>query len=419
MLRHQETLDDFSFSLNNLSFHKKLRLNIIHFNDKLISENKRHFALCIRNYRKEENLTLERRKSMVHLSYEQECRLIERYLSAFDVPQEDAAMIGKVIAHSDFTGVYSHGLSRFVIYLQQYREGAINAHPEIRKVSDNGAAVAFDCDNASGIVSVNRVYDEVLERARKYGVAAGVGRRGANINCGGYYGFRMAEDNVIGIVMSNTYPCMAPFGGAERLIGTNPIIMGCPSADGKPIVLDISTSFVAIGKVFAYRRENKTMPLGWANDINGVPTTDPHAAYCVTPAGEHKGYGLAIFVELFSAILSGACVSAETPFVEEMKPENTGFSVILLDISHFIDVDEFKRRATEFSGEITNSRKAEGVEEIFMPGEIEYRNMEKYKRSGLDFSDALCAELETLGHEIGALPSDQSFADFCAALNVE
>ncbi len=86
-----------------------------------------------------------------------------------------------------------------------------------------------------------------------YGVAAGVGRNSANIGCGGYYGHRMADDNVIGIVMSNTYPCQAPFGGADRLIGTNPIIMGCPTTNpNRPIVIDISTSGVAIGKVQAY-----------------------------------------------------------------------------------------------------------------------------------------------------------------------
>ena len=262
---------------------------------------------------------------------------------------------------------------------------------------------------------MNSVYDAVLERARKYGVAAGVARNSANIGCGGYYGHRMAEDNVIGIVVSNTYPCQAPFGGADRLIGTNPIIMGCPTTNpNRPIVIDISTSGVAIGKVQAYRRENKVMPPDWANDYDGNPTTDPHTAYCVRPMGGHKGYGLAVFVDMFGGVLSNALTSPEIPFVEDMRPEETGFAVILLDIAHFIDVERFKEHASLYADLIKNSRTATGVKEIFMPGEIEARLIEERKVTGLDFSDALEAELAGLARQSGILGEEGKLADLLA-----
>ena len=195
---------------------------------------------------------------MIHLSFEQEKTLIKNLLLANNVPEDDAVSLAAVVTHSDFTGTYSHGLSRLCIYLRQYIAGALIAQPEWKVIKDEGAAISYDCGGGSGIVAVNTVYDEVLKRARKYGVAAGTGSHSANIGCGGYYGHRMAEDNVIGIVMSNTYPCQAPFLGADRLIGTNPIIMGAPTSNPeRPIVIDISTSGVAIGKVQAYRRENK------------------------------------------------------------------------------------------------------------------------------------------------------------------
>ena len=191
---------------------------------------------------------------MIHLSFEQENTLIKNLLLANDVPEKDAISLAAVVTHSDFTGTYSHGLSRLCIYLRQYMAGALVAQPEWKIVKDEGAAISFDCGGGSGIVAVNTVYDEVLKRARKYGVAAGTGRHSANIGCGGYYGHRMAEDNVIGIVMSNTYPCQAPYLGADRLIGTNPIIMGAPTSNPeRPIVIDISTSGVAIG--------NQTVPV--------------------------------------------------------------------------------------------------------------------------------------------------------------
>ncbi|MBQ4016567.1 MAG: Ldh family oxidoreductase, partial [Oscillospiraceae bacterium] len=209
---------------------------------------------------------------------------------------------------------------------------------------------------------------------------------------------------VIGIVVSNTYPCMAPYGGADRLIGTNPIIMGCPTTDpNRPIVIDISTSGVAIGKVQAYRRENKEMPPDWANDYDGSPTTDPHVAYCVRPMGGHKGYGLAVFVDMFGGVLSDALTSPEIPFVEDMQPEKTGFAVILLDIAHFIDVERFKEHASLYASLLKNSRTATGVKEIFMPGEIEARLIEERKVSGNDYSDALEEELTDLARQSGAI----------------
>ena len=312
---------------------------------------------------------------MIHLSFEQEKKLIRGLCAALNVEEIDAHYLSEVVTHSDFTGTYSHGLSRLCIYLRQYMANALIPQPDFKLASDKDGALVFDCGGGSGIAAVNRVYDEVLKRAKKYGVAAGVGRNSANIGCGAYYGHRMAEDNMIGIVVSNTYPC---------------------------------------GKVQAYRRENKEMPEGWANDYDGNPTTDPNVAYCVRPMGGHKGYGLAVFVDMFGGVLSDALTSPEIPFVEDMRPEETGFAVILLDIEHFINVERFKEHASLYASLIKNSRTATGVKEIFMPGEIEARLLEERKVTGVDFSDALEAELTELGKKCGALGPDGTLADLLA-----
>ena len=153
---------------------------------------------------------------------------------------------------------------------------------------------------------------------------------------------------------------------------------------------------------------------GWANDYDGNPTTDPHKAYCVRPMGDHKGYGLAVFVDMFGGVLADALTSAEIPFVEDMEPEKTGFAVVLLDIAHFLDVDRFKEHASQYASMLKNSRTATGVKEIFMPGEIEARLLEERKVSGVDFSDALVAELEDLGRQCGALGEGGKLEDLLA-----
>ncbi|NCB50597.1 MAG: Ldh family oxidoreductase [Clostridia bacterium] len=260
------------------------------------------------------------------------------------------------------------------------------------------------------------VYDEVLKRARKYGVSIGTGMHASNINCGSFYAWRMAEDNVVGIVMSNTFPAMSPYGSADRLLGTNPIIMGCPAGEEYPMVLDISTSNVAMGKVMAYRREGKPLPLGWANDINGVPTTDAAKAYSAVPITTYKGSGLAIFVDVFGALLSNACYGSDIKSVAAMVPENTGFAVILVDIEKFMPIDVFKQSADRYIRMMKGSRKAEGFDEIFMPGEIEYRKKAENIKTGLSITDTLCDDLFDLGIAIGALNPGQSFEGFVSSL---
>lgn len=350
------------------------------------------------------------------ISFEQERRLVNAFLLACGVPAEHAETIADVIAHSDFTGVYSHGLSRFPMYVRQYQAGALNARPDIRIVKDGSATIAFDCDHGSGIIGVNTVYDAVKTRAERYGAAVGTGMHAANINCGSYYGWRAAKDNLLAVIMSNTYPCMAPYGGADRLIGTNPIIMACPAGNEYPLVLDISTSTVAMGKITAYGREGKPIPPGWANDSNGVPTTNAAQAYCVLPIAAHKGFGLAVFVDVFGALLADACFGTEIDPVSELKPENTGFAVMLVDIKKFMPLAHFKSRADEYIHMIKDSRKAEGVNEIFLPGEIEFRKKEENMRTGITISDTLCAELLELGRAIGVIPGGVSFEDYLAAL---
>lgn len=353
---------------------------------------------------------------MAKISYEEERRLTKALLHACGMSEEDADIAGDVVTHSDFTGVYSHGMSRLALYLKLFGTGAYNPKPNVKVLKDEGSVLHLDCDNALGVVTINKAFDALLPKARQYGIAICTGRRSSNIGCASYYGWRAAKNDVICLVCCNTYLSMAPYGGADRLLGTNPIVVGVPTDSEYPVVMDISTSGVAFGKIQAYAREGKQLPEGWANDFDGKPTTDSKAAYTVLPIAAHKGYGLAVMVDVVSAVLSGASYGTGIGAPEKLEPENTGFCMIMIDPSKFMPIDEFKKRADDYVRVMKGSRPAEGCKEIFMPGEIEFKKFKENKESGMEVSEALAQELCGLAVKLGVLPEGGTFEELVASV---
>ena len=347
----------------------------------------------------------------MHITYDEELSLVKGILTAADFPEEDAALIAKVISHSDFTGVYSHGLSRLTRYMRQIDAGSLNPRPNFRKVLDTGAVMVFDGDNGSGIASLCKAYDQTLERAKQFGIAMSTGRHNANIGCGSYYGWRAAADNMVAIICCNTYAFTSPFGGADRLIGTNPIVVGVPAGQEYPMVLDMSTTNVAMGKIQAAEREGQAIPAEWAKDYDGNPTTDPSKAFSLSPIAGHKGYGLAVMVDVLSTMFSGACFGTEIGLFSKLEKENTGFCLIMIDPSRFMPLEEFKAEVDRYARMMKDSRKAPGAKEIFLPGEIEYRKMETMKKTGFEVSEKLAAELTELSVKLGAVEAGGDFTD--------
>ena len=343
------------------------------------------------------------------ITYQEEKLLVCGILTAAGFRIDDASVIADVITHSDFTGVASHGLSRLTRYLRQIRAGSLDPKAECRKVLDSGAVMVFDVANGSGIAAVNRAYDELKDRTREYGIAMACGRHSANIGCGSYYGWKAASDGLVMLLTCNTYAFTSPYGGADRLIGTNPIIFAAPTGEAFPIVMDISTTCVAMGKIQAAEREGQCIPAEWAKDREGNPTTDPAAAYSLSPIAAHKGYGLAVMVDVLSTMFSGACFGTDIGLFSNLEKENTGFSLILIDPAKFMPAEKFRNETDRYAGMMKNSRKAPGTKEIFLPGEIEFRTFERMKESGLNVSEALERELTELAVSLENVPAGIDF----------
>lgn len=350
------------------------------------------------------------------LTYAQEKKLCEALLTARGMNAADAAVLADSVSYSDFTGIYSHGLSRFANYLDRFDNGAYNLNANISAVNDSGSTVGFDCDHGCGVIAVDRIYALMKDRAKEYGIVIATGANASNIGCGAFYARKAAKDGLIMLLCCNTTRCVAPFGGAANLLGTNPIIVAAPSGEEKPLILDISTSNVAFGKVQAFAREGKELPAGWALDAMGRPTTDAKAAKTVLPIAGPKGYGLAIMVEMFSALLAGACYGEKVGFASKGQHENTGFSLILIDPARFMPIDDFRRNVDEYIRSIKGSTKAENVNEIFMPGELEMRRYERSLEEGYEVSEPLQKELLGYAVRFGIADGEDSFSTLISRL---
>jgi L-2-hydroxycarboxylate dehydrogenase (NAD+) len=350
------------------------------------------------------------------ISYKQEQLLCHKLLTASGMNDKDAEILADSIAHSDFTGIYSHGLSRFSNYLKRFANGAMKANANLTVTNDTGSTVSFDCDNGSGVVQMAKVYKQMAVRAKQYGIVIATGRKASNIGCGSFFANMAVNDDLIGMFCCNTVRCVAPFGGADRVLGTNPIVVGAPAKEELPLILDISTTITAMGKIQAAAREGKPIPEGWALDEEGNPTTDAKKAKTVVPIAGPKGYGLAVMVEMFSALLAQAAYGEGIGFPNKGEAENTGFAMILIDVAKFMPADQFKSSVDAYIRNIKASRKAKGVNEILMPGELEFKRYEQYLKTGYEVSEALGAELAGYGEKFGLIPEGAGFDALVASL---
>ena len=345
------------------------------------------------------------------IGYEQELRLCKALLTGRSMNEADAEILAASVAYSDFSGIYSHGLSRFANYLDRFDNGAYNLNADIRAVSDLGSTVTYDCDDGCGVIAVHHVYEKMKARVKEHGIVIATGKRASNIGCGAFFGRKAAEDDLVMLLCCNTTRCVAPFGGADSVLGTNPIIAAAPAKEELPLVLDISTTNVAFGKVQAYAREGKELPAGWALDAAGRPTTDARAARTVLPIAGPKGYGMAVMIEMFSALLACAGYGSDVGFASKGQHENTGFALILIDPARFRPIDEFKAGVDGYIRSIKAGTKAEGVKEIFLPGEIEMRKFDQFMQIGYEVTEALQKELMEYAVRFRIAPEGSGFGE--------
>ena len=324
--------------------------------------------------------------------------LVARLAFAMGVRSDDAALFAEALVDADLHGVSTHGVSRLDIYFRRIQAGLIDPKAILAVDRRAGSVIALDAGNGPGQVQARRALDLLIPLARQNGVAAATLRNSQHFGALSWYSNYAAAQGLVLLAMTNCEPAMSPEGGYEAFFGTNPIAASFPTGKGFPVKIDLSTSIVARGNIIAAQKNGQPIPAGWALDRDGNPTTDASEALLgtvLTMAG-HKGYALALLVELFSGVLSGSAIG---PGVGSMyknldRKQDVGHFFCLFDVRAFLDYSEYLRRIDETIDRIKASRKRPGVEEILVPGERSARKARANTLQGIPVSPETLAELE-------------------------
>lgn len=330
--------------------------------------------------------------------------LVTNIFTACAMDAADALLLAETLVYADLSGIHSHGVLRVPEYVKKLTEGGVDPQGQPHVVQDSGACFVVDGGNSMGQIGAHFAMRTVLQRAQSTGLAAAA-IRGSN-HCGAmaYFASMALPQDMIGIATTNALPTMAPWGGAERILGINPLAIAIPAATELPIVYDAAFSGSSHGKIRIYQQKGLTLPEGWALDANGTPTTDPAIAIdgLLAPIGGFKGTGLALIMGILSSMLSGAAYGAELGSLEEgPKPGQDGHFVAAIRIAAFEDSKQFKTRVDAAIRQIHTCRRAPGVDRIYTPGEPEAVSRQRYHREGIPLNAVTLAELRQTAHTLG------------------
>ena len=288
-----------------------------------------------------------------------------------------AEILAECLVTADEYGVTSHGTAVLGAHIDRIKRGGYNLNPDLKVIKETAAFAIVDGDNAIGPVSAMFCLDYALRKCRESGVFTVFARNNNTFGPAFYYSLKAAEQGCIAFVCSNSPAQMAPVGGVEKMLGTNPLAAVIPVPDGEPIIIDMATSAVAKSKFKEYKNEGKPLPEGWALDKDGNPTTDPDEAMrgLVLPMSGFKGYALSMLIDVIAGALSGASTLDRVGrfYSDDGACMDVGFYMTVIDPTVVLG-DEYNSEIKEYVERLRNSRSAEG-KKIVLPGDdrINYR----------------------------------------------
>lgn len=343
-------------------------------------------------------------------------------LATFGVPEDQAAIAADVLDYSDSHGIDSHGVARLITYVDMLDHERINPRPTVTIVRETASTATVDGDNGLGLVVGPQANQIAMDKAAEAGSGWVSVCNTNHYGAAGWYIVEAVNRGLIGWSMTNTTKLVAPLWGAERMLGTNPIAIGFP-ADPDPIIIDLATCAAAYGKIEIANRVAEPIPDGWAIDQTGVETNAPEKMIeggALLPLGSrrehggHKGYALAIGVDLLCGVLSGANWGPFCPpfALRQHIPERSvgkgiGHFFGAMDIAGFIDPDEFRRQTRDYIETMRATRPAPGTDGPLIPGDPEREAFGERRRDGVPVVMRVVEDLRDVSRRRGVpLPQE-------------
>ncbi len=313
--------------------------------------------------------------------------------------EADAEGIADHLVLANLRGVDSHGVARIPFYLDGIKSGEVNVKPKITTLTDSGSIALIDGDYCLGQVAGKAATELAIKKASIYGIGAVGVKRTSHVGMLAYYGIMIANMRMNGLVVTNSPPFMAAWGGKRPVFGTNPLCISFPYGKADQIVLDMATSETAAFRIRSAAEKGESIPESWALDKEGNPTKDPRAALegALLPFGGYKGYGLAVAIELLSSIIIGADWSSK---VKMSFYTQGGFFVRALDIAHFRDYEGYLQDLEIVVHDIKTSGNQKSNNELFLPGEKESRLLKERTKSGIPIDNKLKDDLIRVSTEL-------------------
>ncbi|MCE5265841.1 MAG: Ldh family oxidoreductase [Deltaproteobacteria bacterium] len=329
-----------------------------------------------------------------------------RVLKGLHAADDEAAVVADALIQAELRGIDTHGVHLLTLLPERVAAGMLQIPTKLTVLRESGATALLDGGNGLGPVAAHRAMEISIGKAKEFGIGCCPVRNTNNIGMLSVYTLMAARENTVGIVMANAAAAMSPWGGAEAFFGTNPLSISVPGAAGAPpVVLDMSSTVVARGKIRRADRLNESIPAGWAFDETGMPTTDPAAALKGTlmPIGGPKGYGLALMIDVLAGLLSGSKYGPEIRTFHQLEgPTGAGVFTLAIEIERFMPLGQFTALFRDYLASIKAVRKAKGISRIYWPGEIEYEKEQQGLSEGIEVSPASAGKLNALLEEFGS-----------------
>lgn len=320
------------------------------------------------------------------------------------VPEAAARLLADSLVQADLWGHQSHGVMRVFWYAARMKSGALDVAAEPQVISDAGALKLIDGKDGIGQLAAARAMDEAVAAAKAHGVGAASVRNSGHFGTAMYFTRRAAAAGCIGFLSTNASPAMAPWGGMAKRVGNNPWSWAAPAGRYPPMMLDIANTAAARGKLYLARQRGEAIPAGWAMDAEGRATTDPAAgiAGTILPMAGHKGYAVAVLMDVLSGVLSGSGFGTAVtgPYMPEGR-SGVGHLAIAVDIAACRPLAAFEADMERMIEGLKSAPRAPGVAEIFYPGEIEARNETRHLAEGIALPEATRDELGRGGAKLG------------------